>query len=101
MDTNHANYSIDTNVCREVYVILTKLNLYNRIPESLRNYIEENQNKAHKFDFDKNTPLFYQINNNETKDFLTYLFIKYINTNKVDLEHCKKTVIEIFKNENN
>ena len=69
-------YMIDKDVCREVYIILTKLNLYTRIPEELRTYIEENQNLEHNFDFNENAPLYYQLNDNNTKDFLTYLFIK-------------------------
>lgn len=99
MDLNHDNYSIDKDVCREVYIILNKLDLYNRLPEELRAYIEKNQNMEYKFDFNEKAPLFYQISSNETKSFLTYVFIKYINTNKADMEYCKNTVIEIMKNE--
>lgn len=99
MDMNQDNYSIDKDVCREVYIILTKLNLYNRIPEELRIYIEGTQNMAHDFEFNEEAPLFYQISDNQTKDFLTYIFIKYINTSKLDAEFCKNTVIEIMKAE--
>ena len=92
-------YMIDKDVCREVYIILTKLNLYTRIPEELRTYIEENQNLEHNFDFNENAPLYYQLNDNNTKDFLTYLFIKYINTNANDAQYCKNAIIEIMKKE--
>lgn len=98
MDMNHDNYSIDKNVCRELYIILTKLNLYNKVPETLRKYVEENQNMEYNFDFNENTPLFYQISNEKTKDFLTYLFIKYINTSEADATYCRSTIVEIMKN---
>jgi len=77
--------------------IIPELNLQN-IDEKIE-FFEENQNIEHDFDFNEKFPLFYQITNDETKRFLTYLFIKYINTNKLDAEYCKNTVIEIMKNE--
>ena len=96
---NQDSYLIDKEVCREVYIILNKLNLYSRIPKELKIYLEENQNMEHKFDFNENYPLFFQITNDDTKSFLTYLFIKYLNTNKTDAEYCKNEIIEIMRNE--
>ena len=96
MAMNQDKYLIDQDVCREVYVILTKLNLYNRLPEELREYIQGNQNINYNFDFNEKMPLYYQLSNNDTKDFLTFLFIKYINTNKKDEEYCKNAIIEVM-----
>lgn len=96
---NQDNYNIDPNVCREVYVILTRLGLYNRIPEKMRVYIEENQNLEHNFDFNENIPLFYQLENSETKNLLTYFFVKYINTSEKDAINCRNKIIEIMKKE--
>lgn len=96
---NQDNYLFDKEACTEVYAILTKLNLYNRLPEELKKYIENNQNAEYNFEFNEKVPLFYQISNENTKAFLTYLFVKYINTNKTDANYCKNTIIEIMKNE--
>lgn len=97
---NQDNYLLDNNACREVYIILTRLNLYNRLPENLRKHIEANQNAEYDFEFNEKAPLFYQISNENTKVFLTYLFVKYINTNQADARYCKDTIIEMMKNEN-
>ena len=56
---NQDSYLIDKDVCREVYIILNKLNLYSRIPKELKTYLEENQNMEHEFDFNENYPLFF------------------------------------------
>ena len=97
MDMIQDNYNIDKNACKEVYVILNRLKLYNRIPEEMRIYIEKNQNEEHAFDFNEKAPLFYQVENEATKTFLTYLFIKYINTNEKDAQMCKEKIVDIMK----
>lgn len=94
---NQDNYNIDKDTLKEVYVVLTRLNLFNRVPEEMRKYIEENQNKDHEFDFNEKALLFYQIENNQTKTFLTYLFMKYINTNEKDAKLCKEKIIDIMR----
>ena len=54
---------IDSKSCRELYVILNKLNLFYKLPMELRKYILENQDKLYEYDFDSNLPLIYQIEN--------------------------------------
>lgn len=91
------SFNIGADSFREVYVILNRLNLYNRIPKEIQDYIEENQNIQHKFDFNEKIPLYEQLDNEGTKGMLTYLFIKYINTNHVDAQNIKREMIELMK----
>ncbi len=71
--------NIDSNSCREIYIILNKLELFYKLPEALKDYITQNQNLSYPYQFDKNLPLFYQIDNEKTKACLSYLYLKYIN----------------------
>ena len=71
--------TIDSKSCKEIYVILSKLGLFYKLPEELKEYIYQNQNLSYEYDFDTNLPLIYQINNDKTKAYISYLYIKYIN----------------------
>lgn len=71
--------TIDSNCCKELYVILNKLNLFYKLPNELKQYIQENQNKLYKFDFNINLPLIYQLENENTKKYISYIYLKYIN----------------------
>lgn len=71
--------SIDSKSCREIYVILNKLGLFYKLPEALKEYISQNQSLSYEYDFDTSLPLIYQINKEETKAYLSYLYLKYIN----------------------
>ena len=44
---------IDKNALTEVYTILTELELYNKIPNELQEYIYVNKNNEYKFSFNK------------------------------------------------
>lgn len=99
MKVTMMNFEINENAYRETYIILNKLNLYNRIPEKLRTHIEEKQNIEHEYDFNEKMPLFYQIENIDTKNFLTYLFIKYINTSAEGAENIKESFVDMMKEE--
>lgn len=70
---------IDSNCCKELYVILNKLNLFYKLPNELKQYIQENQNKLYKFDFNLNLPLIYQLENENTRKYISYIYLKYIN----------------------
>ena len=71
--------TIDSKSCKEIYVILSKLGLFYKLPEELKEYIYQNQNLSYEYDFDNNLPLIYQINNDKTKAYISYLYLKYIN----------------------
>ena len=74
--------TMDSQSCKEIYVILNKLGLFYKLPEKLREYIAENQSLSHEYDFDANLPLFYQIDNEKTKAYISYIYLKYINDNE-------------------
>lgn len=84
---------IDSKSCRELYVILNKLNLFYKLPMELRKYILENQDKLYEYDFDSNLPLIYQIENENTKRYISYLYLKYIN----DSLEEKKMLLDKFE----
>lgn len=75
------NRTIDSKSCKEIYVILNKLGLFYKLPIELREYISENQSLSYEYDFNIDLPLIYQINNEKTKEYISYLFLKYINDN--------------------
>ena len=55
--------TIDSKSCKEIYVILNKLGLFYKLPEELKEYISKNQSLSYEYDFDRDLPLIYQINN--------------------------------------
>lgn len=73
--------TIDSKSCKEIYVILNKLGLLYKLPIELREYISENQSLSYEYDFNIDLPLVYQMNNEKTKEYISYLFLKYINDN--------------------
>ena len=87
---------IDSKCCKELYVILNKLNLFYKLPNELKQYIFENQDNLYKYDFNINLPLFYQIENENTKKYISYLYLKYIN-NRIEEKNILLTKYE--KNE--
>ena len=70
---------LDKNALTEVYIILTSLGLYSRIPEEFQKFIFENKNNNYLFTFNQNVPLFEQLNNDTTCVLLSYIYTKYIN----------------------
>ncbi len=63
----------------ETFIILNDLNLYHRLPDALKTIIESNYDDNYNFSFDKNVPLFNQIDNDITRNLITYIYINYIN----------------------
>ena len=83
--------------CKEIYVILKKLELFYKLPRELKEYISENQSLSYEYDFNIDLPLIYQINNEKTKEYISYLFLKYINNNDDE----KRILLEKYEiNEN-
>ena len=62
----------------ETYIILNDLNLYNRLPNDFKKLIEFNYTNDHKFSFNKDIPLFKQVDNSVTRNLITYIYINYI-----------------------
>lgn len=73
--------TINSKSCKEIYVILNKLGMFYKLPEELKEYISKNQSLSYNYDFDMNLPLIYQIDNEKTKAYISYLYLKYINDN--------------------
>lgn len=78
--------TIDSKSCKEIYVILNKLGLFYKLPEELKEYIHRNQSLSYEYDFNRDLPLIYQINNEKTKAYIAYLYLKYINDSKYEEE---------------
>ena len=85
----------------ETYVVLNRLNLYNRIPDELKKLIETNYDANYKFSFDKEMPLFNQINNDITRNLLTYIYTTYINSNSKVSEYLENEINNILNGDNN
>lgn len=63
----------------ETFIILNELSLYNKLPNEFKKIIEFNYDSNYKFSFNKDIPLFNQINNDITRNLITYIYINYIN----------------------
>lgn len=85
-------HNISSKTCGNVYSILTKLNLFNKLPQDKQSYIIKHK-ENYEFEFDINVPLQFQINDKETIVVLSYLFFKYINNN----EDVKRYLVEKYK----
>ena len=62
----------------ESFIILNELGLYDRLPDEFKKIIESNCDNNYKFTFNKDIPLFNQVNNSITRNLLTYIYINYI-----------------------
>ena len=70
---------IDSKSCKEIYVILNRLGLFYKLPTELKEYIIQNQDLSYEYDFNIDLPLVYQIDSENTKAYISYLYLKYIN----------------------
>lgn len=71
--------TIDSKSCKEIYVILNRLGLFYKLPIELKEYIIQNQDLSYEYDFNIDLPLVYQVDNENTKAYISYLYLKYIN----------------------
>lgn len=85
---------------KEAYIVLNELDLYKRLPAKLKSRIEETMDPNHTFSFDKNIPLFNQVNNDVTRNLLTYIYISYINNNNGTDEFFEDELNEIIRQAN-
>lgn len=83
----------------ETFIILNELSLYNRLPSQLKKIIESNYDNNYIFSFNKDIPLFNQINNDITRNLITYVYINYISKdNKQFFEQEINDLLNEFKN---
>ena len=85
---------------KEAYIVLNELDLYKRLPVKLKSRIEETMDPNHTFSFDKNIPLFNQVNNDVTRNLLTYIYISYINNDNGTDEFFEDELNEIIRQAN-
>lgn len=88
---------IDKNALAEIFIILNRLNLYNKLPIEFQEYININKNSDHKFDFNEKAPLLQQLSNSTTKNLLSYIHIKYIENSKENRGFFLNEVLEILE----
>lgn len=81
-----------TKVLSEVYVILQYLpkEEFEKVPLKLRNLIEENRNLNYVFEYDNGKTLINQDIYEETKDFISGIYITYICQEEEKLSIIKK-----------
>jgi len=65
----------------EVYIILKELELLDKLPIEIKEILTSNVVNSYKFSFNREIPLYEQIENEETKVLISYLYLKYINKN--------------------
>ncbi len=85
---------------KEAYIVLNEIDLYKRLPAKLKSRIEETMDPNHTFSFDKNIPLFNQVNNDVTRNLLTYIYISYINNDNGTDEFFEDELNEIIRQAN-
>jgi len=66
------------NTYTEVYVILKKLNLISKLPDTIIDLLLQEKNSKHSFDFNLEDPLYEQIENVDTISLISYLYVKYL-----------------------
>lgn len=85
--------NINSRTCENVYTILNELNLFHKLPKEKQKLIEMNKDKKYKCRFNKNIPVQFQIHDKETMVVLSYLYLKYINTD----EKIKNRLLDRYK----
>lgn len=83
----------------ETFIILNELSLYDRLPSEFKKIIVSNYDDNYKFSFDNDIPLFNQINNDITRNLITYIYINYINKdNNQFFENELNSIIDLLNN---
>ena len=77
---------IDVDVINESYIVLEKLELLHKLPENVLSFLKSNLDENYSFTINPDMPLDLQINNENTKAYISYLFLKYINDSKEEKE---------------
>lgn len=76
----------------EVYTVLKTLDLLSKIPKEIVEYLKQNKDNSYKFYFFEEYPLELQIENKETDEFLSYIYLKYI----CDSEEEKQLIRKMY-----
>lgn len=81
---------------KEVYVILNKLDLLKLIPDKTVALLKNNMDQDYNFDISTSIPLEEQKISVDTKTFISYLYLKYINKNIKERKYLENIY---YKNE--
>ena len=81
---------------KEVYVILNKLDLLKLIPDKTVALLKNNMDQDYNFDISTSIPLEEQKISVDTKTFISYLYLKYINKNIKEKKYLENIY---YKNE--
>lgn len=84
---------IDVDVINESYIVLEKLELLHKLPENVLSFLKSNLDENYSFTINPDMPLDLQINNENTKVYISYLFLKYINDSKEE----KDLLLKMYK----
>lgn len=87
------NNIIDNETYYETYTILKQLNLLEELPDDIKTQIISKGNLEGNFSIDRDIPLYEQIDNEQTKILLSYLYLKYINKNEKE----RRILIERYR----
>lgn len=69
---------MDAKCYTEVYTILEYLNITNKLPDRIVKNIQKRKDNNYSFPIDKDVPLKFQVNNEDTLALLSYIYLKYI-----------------------
>jgi len=78
----------------EVYTVLNALDLLSKIPREIVDFLKKNKDNSYKFYFFEEYPLEIQIENVETNEFLSYLYLKYICDSEEEKQLLKKEFVK-------
>lgn len=84
---------IDVDVINESYIVLEKLELLHKLPENVLSFLKSNLDENYSYTIDSDIPLDLQIKNENTKAYISYLFLKYINDSKEE----KQLLLNMYK----
>lgn len=81
---------------KEVYVILSKLDLLKLLPIKVVELLKNNMDQDYNFDIVTSIPLEEQEISLDARTFISYLYLKYINKNKNERKYLEN---KYYKNE--
>ncbi len=85
--------TISKKAYSETYIILKELELLNDLPDEVKQNLINNKANNYKFSFNQEIPLYEQIEDEDTKTLISYLYLKYINKNQEE----KNILLEKYK----
>jgi len=76
----------------EAYIVLEALDLLKNLPQNVLDAIKNNIIPNYKFYIDKDVPVKFQVNNEDTLSLLSYLYIRYFCDNQEEKNMLKEKI---------